>query len=96
LIQVIILEMPLIRFESIVNLIQLKLMKVIDTLKNMMIQGFQHFVEFQLIQVVKMKMQMIQFESIVNLIQLKLMKALDTLKNMMIQEFQHFVEFQLM
>jgi hypothetical protein len=62
---------------------------------NMMIQEFQHFVEFQLIQVMIGKMLLIQFESIVNWIQMKLMKGSNKMKNMMIQEFQHFVEFQL-
>jgi hypothetical protein len=38
-------------------------------MKNMMIQEFQHCMEFQLIEGMKMKMQMIQFVSIVNLIQ---------------------------
>jgi hypothetical protein len=41
------------RFQSVsaVNQVQMKLLKVIYNLKNMMIQEFQHFAEFQLIQV---------------------------------------------
>jgi hypothetical protein len=42
------MKMHMIQFDSIVNLIQMKLMKVIDIYENMMIQEFQHFVEFQL------------------------------------------------
>jgi hypothetical protein len=41
------------------ELIQMKLIKVIYNMRNMMIQEFQHFVEFQFIQAMKMKMQMI-------------------------------------
>jgi hypothetical protein len=66
-IEVMKIKIQMIQFDSIVNLIQMKLMKVIYIHKNMMIQEFQHVVEFQLSQVMKMKMQMIQFESIVNL-----------------------------
>jgi hypothetical protein len=50
---------------SIMNLIQIKRLKVIDNLKNMTIQGFQHGVESELIEVMKMKMLSIQFASIV-------------------------------
>jgi hypothetical protein len=49
LIEVMILEMQMIQFDSIVNLIQIKLMKVIHIHKKMMIQEFQHFVELKLI-----------------------------------------------
>jgi hypothetical protein len=58
------MKMQMIQFESIVNLIQAKLMKVIDKMRNMMIQEFQHFGEFQLIEVM---MPLIQFDSIVDL-----------------------------
>jgi hypothetical protein len=81
----------LIQFESIGNLIQMKLMKVVYNMRNMMIQALQYFVEFQLIKAITIQMRMIQFESIVNLIQMKLIKV----RNMMIQEFQDSVEVQL-
>jgi hypothetical protein len=77
----------LIQYDSIVNFIQNKLMKVIDNMRNMMMQEFQYFGEFQLIQL------MIQFDSIVNFIRMKLMKVIYNDKNMMIQEFQHSMEF---
>jgi hypothetical protein len=66
------MKMQKIQFESIVNLIQMKLMKVIHTHKNMMIQESQHFEEFQLIEVMKMKMQKSRFRSIANLTQTRL------------------------
>jgi hypothetical protein len=65
---------------------------VIDTLKNMTIQEFQHRTESQLIEVMKMKMQKVQFVSIMNLVRMKLMKGIDKMKNMTIQEFQHCAE----
>jgi predicted HTH domain antitoxin len=95
-IEVITIQAQMIQFDSMVNLIQMKLVKVSYNMRNMMIHEFPHFGEFQLIEVMNMKMQMIQFESIVNLIQMKLMKMRHTLRKMMIQAFQHFVEFQLM
>jgi hypothetical protein len=52
-----------IQFESIVNLIQMKSMKVICILKNVIIQEFQHSGECQSIEVTKMKMLPIQLES---------------------------------
>jgi hypothetical protein len=70
-----------------VNLIQMKLMKVIDNDKNMMIQEFQHFLEFQLIEVMKLKMHLIQFESIVNLTQIKFTKVIYNMRNTMILDF---------
>jgi hypothetical protein len=88
LIEGMMMKMLLSQFEAIVNLIQMKSMKAIYTLKNMMIQEFQHFMEFQLIEAMKKKKQMIQFESIVNLIQMKLMKVIYNFGNMMIREFQ--------
>jgi hypothetical protein len=42
--------MQMIQFVSILNLIQMKLMKVICMMKNMMKKEFQHFVESQLIE----------------------------------------------
>jgi hypothetical protein len=71
------MKMLLIQFVSRLNLIQMKLMKVTDMMKNMMNKEFQHFVESQLIEVRNMKMQMIQFVSRLNLIQMKLMKVTD-------------------
>jgi hypothetical protein len=67
-------------------------MKVIDKMRNMMVQEFQHFVEFQLIQAMNLKMHMIQFDSIVSLIQIKLLKVNHKMRNVMLQEFQHFVD----
>jgi hypothetical protein len=52
----------MIQYEAIVNLIQMKLMKVTDDLRNTMIQEVQHFVIFHLIEVMKMTMQVIRFE----------------------------------
>jgi hypothetical protein len=49
LIEVMIRKMFLTQFESIVNLIQMILMKVMYNLRNMMIKEFQHFVELKLI-----------------------------------------------
>jgi hypothetical protein len=66
------MKMHMIQFESIVNLIHMKLMNVIHIWKNMMIQEFQHFEEFQLIEVMKMKMQKSRFGPIVNLTQKRL------------------------
>jgi hypothetical protein len=48
LIEVMILQMHQIQFVSIVNLIQIELMKMIDSKKNMMIQEFQNCRESQL------------------------------------------------
>jgi hypothetical protein len=46
-IEVVKMNMPLIQFESIVNLIQTKSMKVIYSLRKMITQEFHHSVEFQ-------------------------------------------------
>jgi hypothetical protein len=59
LIQVRNIKMKMIHFVSILNLIQMKLMKVIQMPKTTMNKEFQHFVESQLIEVRMMKMQMI-------------------------------------
>jgi hypothetical protein len=84
------------RFEtqcaSIVNLIPMKWMKVIHTLKNRMSQEFEHCSESQLIEVMNLKMQTTQFGVIVNLIQMKWMKMIYIRKNMMNQEFQYHKE----
>jgi hypothetical protein len=48
------LKMHMIHFESIVNLIQRKLMKVIYDVTSVMIRVFQQFVEFQLIELMNM------------------------------------------
>jgi hypothetical protein len=69
-------------------------MKVIHNQQNMMIQEFQHCMEFQLIEEMNMKMQKIQFVSIVNLLQMKSMKVIDICRNMMIQEVWHHEESQ--
>jgi CRISPR/Cas system CSM-associated protein Csm2 small subunit len=61
LIKVMKMKMPMIQFASIVNLTQMKLMKVIDNFKNIPNKEFQHWMESQLIEVMKLKMQMIQF-----------------------------------
>jgi hypothetical protein len=45
------MKMLLIQFDSIVNLIQMKLMKVSYKMRNMMIQEFQSSMKFQLIRV---------------------------------------------
>jgi hypothetical protein len=44
------MKMLLIRFDSIVNLIQMTWMKVISDRQNMMLPEFQHSVEFHLIE----------------------------------------------
>jgi hypothetical protein len=66
----------MIQFVSKLNLIQMKLMKVIYMMKNMMNKEFQHFVESQLIEVRKMKMHLSQFVSILTSIQTKLMQRM--------------------
>jgi Mn-dependent DtxR family transcriptional regulator len=86
------MKMHPIQFGLIANLIQMKWMKVSDTLKSMMRQGFQHCYESRLIEVMKMKIHPIQFAVIANLIQMKWMKVSDTLKSMMNQEFQYHEE----
>jgi secreted Zn-dependent insulinase-like peptidase len=48
--------MQTIQFVSIENLKQMKVMKVIDTVKNMTKKEFQHFMESELIEVRKRKM----------------------------------------
>jgi hypothetical protein len=51
LIEVMIVKMPPIQFTGIVNLIQMKWMKVMNTRESMMSQEFQHCLESQLIEV---------------------------------------------
>jgi hypothetical protein len=72
------MKVQMIQFVSIVNLIQMKLIKVIYNMKNMKNQEFQHFSESILIEVMNMKMHLIRFVSIVNLIQ---MKSIEVSKN---------------
>jgi hypothetical protein len=67
-------------------------MKVIYTMKNILIQEFQHCLESKQIEVMKMKRLLIQFALIVKVIQMKLMKVTDNMKNILIQEFQHCLE----
>jgi hypothetical protein len=80
LIEVITLKMRPIQFGLIVNLIQMKWMKAIHKMQNMMSQEFQHSAESQLIEVMILKMHPIQFGLIVNLIQMKWMKVISTCK----------------
>jgi retron-type reverse transcriptase len=70
-------------------------MKVIDILRNILIQEFQHSLESRLIHVMSHKMLPIQFVLNVNLIQMKVMKVIRKMKNISIQEFQHFLESKL-
>jgi hypothetical protein len=70
-------------------------MKVIDILKNIGNQEFQHSVESKLIEVMIYEMLPIQFVVSVNLIQIGLMKVIHNIKNNMIQEFQHYLESKL-
>jgi hypothetical protein len=71
LMEVIVRKIRPIQFGLIVNLIQMKWTKVIDTRKNMMSEEFQHCSESQLIEVMILKMHPIQFGLIMNLIQMK-------------------------
>jgi hypothetical protein len=71
LIEVIKMKMHLIQFVSIVNLIQMKLMKMIYNRKNIPNQEIEQSKESQLIEVMNMKMLLIQFALIVFLIQMK-------------------------
>jgi hypothetical protein len=70
LIEVMTMKVYLIQFDSIVNLISIKSMKVIHNNKNLMIREFQHSVEFQLIEVMSSQMPKIQFKSIMMAIQM--------------------------
>jgi hypothetical protein len=81
------MKMQMIQNVSIVNLIQMKWMKVIYKNKNMTNKEFQHFVESKLIEVMNMKMQMIQFGSIINFIQIKLTKVIYILKSIRTKNF---------
>jgi hypothetical protein len=80
------------QWASIVNLIQMKWMKMIRTIENMMKQKFQHCSESQLIEVMKKKMHPIQFALIVSLIQMNRMKVIDSMQNMMNEKFQYHEE----
>jgi hypothetical protein len=76
------LKRNLIPFKSIVRVMQMKLMKVIDKMQNMMIQEVHHSVGFQLIEAIKIKMLLIQFQPIVDFIQRKLTKVIYNVNNM--------------
>jgi hypothetical protein len=58
LIEAMTMKMHMIQFASSVTAIQMKLMKVILMIQNMMAQRFQHCTESQLIEAMKMKMYM--------------------------------------
>jgi hypothetical protein len=72
--------------------IQMKLMKVISMMKNLMNKQFQHLTGLQLIQVMNLKMHVIQFVSSAKVIQMKLMKVIDNGENRMNKAFQHWME----
>jgi hypothetical protein len=80
------LQMLPVRCKSTIDRIQMKVMNVIRTMKNMIIYEFQRSVEFQLILADENENAV---DSIANLIQMKLMKVVYNMKNMMIREFQH-------
>jgi hypothetical protein len=69
------------------RLIQMKSIKVMCNIENIMSQEFQHCLESQLTEVMKMKMHPIQFAVIANLIQVKWIKVIDTGKIMMNEDF---------
>jgi hypothetical protein len=81
-----------IQLSSIVRDEQMKLMKVIHNIKNILNQESEQLKESQLIEVTNMKMHLIQFVSIVNWIQMKLMKMICNLKNILNQEFEQWKE----
>jgi hypothetical protein len=70
LIEVMNMLLHLIQFETIVDLIQMKFMKGLGNMRNMMIQDFEHSVEFHLIYATNMKSQMTRSELIAILIQM--------------------------
>jgi hypothetical protein len=74
------MKMQIIQFESIVNLIQMKLRKMIHMMKNLMIQEFQYSVELHWIEMMTLDMFHVQFESV-----LKLMKVIYNQKSMTIK-----------
>jgi hypothetical protein len=77
---------------SILNLVQMKLMKVICNMTNILNKEFQHFVKSQVIEMMKKRIHIIQFVSVLNLIQMQLMKVINIMKNMTNKGFQYFVE----
>jgi hypothetical protein len=79
-------EILSIQFLSIVNLIQMRLITVIDKMKSILNRTYQHCEDPKLIQVSILKMHAIQFVPRVNLIQVWLMKVISNLKNILIQE----------
>jgi hypothetical protein len=82
-----------VEFLSIVDLIQLTLMKAIYSVKNMMNRNFERCMETKLIEVMNMKMQMIQFVSIANLIQMKLMRVMHNVTDMTNNELHPCMEY---
>jgi hypothetical protein len=77
-----------IQFVSTTTVKQMKVMKVICSLKNILIQELQRDMESRLIEGSTMKMHRTQFVSMRTVIQMKLMKVTYKTKNMMIREFQ--------
>jgi hypothetical protein len=68
--------MQMIQFVSTMMVIQMKSMKVIRNMKNILIQEFQLEMESKLIEVSMMKMQTIQFVSMTMGIQMRLNQAM--------------------
>jgi hypothetical protein len=64
------MKMHTVQFVLIVNWIQMKSMKVTDTLRNITSQEFQHCLESGLIEVMKMKKHSSQFMRIVHWIRM--------------------------
>jgi hypothetical protein len=90
-----VMKMFSIYFVSVLNLIQIKLLKVMDKIRNNLIQEFQHCMESELIEGMMMKMLLIQFVSNVNLIQMWLMKEVYSVINSLIQESQYCCRSQI-
>jgi hypothetical protein len=85
-------KMQTIQFGSIVNVIQMKLTKVIDSLKNTPNKGFQHSVQSKLIKVMTLERQMTQFVSIGNFFQLKLCNLGADFRNAVVAELNSMEE----
>jgi hypothetical protein len=79
------MKMHLIQFASSVTAIQIKLMKVIRSHENRIVQELRDGTESQLIEAMNMKMHLIQFASSVTAIQIKLMKVICSRENRMVQ-----------
>jgi hypothetical protein len=78
LIQVMKIKLPMTQFVPTVNLIQMKLMKVIHKMKNTPIPKFEHSLESVSIQVLKVKMPEIRLRGNEYSLQIKLMKRTAT------------------